>query len=234
MVNNMNLTNELKSFLLKNGADKIGFANLKSLDKKIRDNYDYGIVIGLKYSKEAIVNNKNEDLEKYYDEFKLINEKLDNLANSTEEFLEKKGFPSLANLRATVQIDKNYSSKLPHKTLATLAGIGWIGKCGLLVTNDFGSAIRFISILTNAELDCGKPIETSQCPYTCNNCGNVCPGNAISGRLWMKGIDRDAFYNADACKKAATKLAKEKLNVEESICGLCISNCPITQKAMKY
>ena len=230
----MSLTRELKSFLLKNGADKVGFANLKSLDNNIRENYDYGIVIGLKYSKESILNNKNEDLKKYYEEFNLINKKLDNLAISTKEFLGEKGFQSLAKLRDTVEIDKNYSSKLPHKTLATLAGIGWIGKSGLLLTNDFGSAIRFISILTNAQLDCGKPIETSQCPYTCNICGNVCPANAISGRLWMKGIDRDSFYNADACKKSASKLAKEKLNVEESICGLCISNCPITQKALKY
>lgn len=230
----MSLTKELKSFLLKNGADIIGFSDLKSLDKNIRESYDYGITIGLKYSKEAILNNKNEDLVKYYEEFNSINEKLDNLAILTEDFLKNKGFSSLAKLRDSIEVDKNHSTKLPHKTLATLAGIGWIGKCGLLVTDDFGSAIRIISILTNAQLDTGKPIKTSQCPYTCNICGNVCPGNAISGRLWMQGTDRDVFYNADACWKAARKLAMKKLNVDEGICGLCISNCPITQNALGY
>ena len=46
---------------------------------------------------------------------------------------------------------------LPHKTIATRAGIGWIGKSALLVTAKYGSAIRLSSILTDT------PIETASC-----------------------------------------------------------------------
>ncbi len=235
----MDLTIEIKSFLLKNGANIVGFADLKSLKSDIRQNYDYGIVIGVNYSKEAIFHTKNEDIEKYYFEFNQINEKLDKLAKSTQNWLVNKGYSALAILRPMVENEENYSSptfssSLPYKTIATLSGMGWIGKSGLLVTEEFGSALRIIVVLTNAKLKSGKPIETSLCPYTCNLCKNSCPGNAISGRLWIKKMDREDLYDSISCFNHARKTAKDKLGIEETICGLCISNCPFTQRGLKY
>lgn len=235
----MNLTNEIKSFLLKNNADIIGFSDLKSLNIDIRENYNYGIVIGLKYSKEAILNNENHDLEKYYQEFNLLNKRLDKLAKLTEEFLVNKGYSAKAKLKSATTTtnnnnNNNYSSDLHYKTVATLAGIGWIGKSALLVTNKFGAAVRIVVVLTDAKLNTGIPIEISSCPYTCNICKNICPADAISGRLWNKDVKRDDFYDAKRCFKSARKFAKEKLDIDETICGLCISSCPFTKKALKY
>ncbi|MEA4957699.1 Epoxyqueuosine reductase [bioreactor metagenome] len=230
----MVLTKEINSFLLNKGANIVGFADLRLLGTNFSENFNFGIVIGLKYSKKAILNNKNGNLNQYYKEFNELNKRLDELAISCADFLEDKGYSSSPQLRNQIKVDDNYSSKLPYKTLATLAGLGGIGKCGLLVTKDFGSAIRIIIVLTNAKLDCGKPIETSSCPYTCNICKNICPGNAISGRVWIKGIERDNFYNANSCSESAKMYANEKLGVNDTICGLCISNCPFTRKSLKY
>jgi len=228
------ITNEIKSFLLKNGADLVGFANLKNISKDIRGNFDYGIVIGLKYSKEAIEKNKNGDLNQYYKEYNELNDKLDKLASLTEKMLIDKGHDAIAKLRSMVKYDENFNSLLPHKTVATLAGVGWIGKNGLLITKEFGSAIRIIVVLTKTPLKCGNPIEQSSCIYTCNTCANVCPGNSVSGRIWNKNMERDNFYDAKSCFEFARKYAKEKLAIDEAICGLCISNCPFTQRALNY
>ena len=224
-------TNEIKKFLLKNGANVVGFANLKGLPEDIRENFDHGIVIGLKYSKEAIEKNKNGDLEEYYKQYNDLNKRLDDLAILTEKMIINKGYGAIAKLRSMVSYDEDFKSSLPHKTVATLAGLGWIGKNGLLITEEFGSALRIIVVLTNAPLKCGKPIEQSLCTYTCNTCVNICPGNAVSGRLWNKSISRDDFYDAKACFKFASKYAKEKLGIEEAICGLCVSNCPFTERS---
>jgi epoxyqueuosine reductase QueG len=133
-----------------------------------------------------------------------------------------------------IVLDKDWRSILPHKTVATLAGIGWIGKCANLVTNEAGSALRFIVVLTNAPLDCGEPISKSFCPANCNICADVCPGNAPLGSLWEVGVDRNTFFDAHACSKAARARAKEKLGIDMAVCGLCISNCPFTQKGLGY
>lgn len=230
----MFLTNEIESFLLKNGADIVGFADIKELSSKENEGFNSGILIAIKYSKEAIENNKKEDLNQYYKEFNIINKKLDDLAILLKDFLNKKGFKADAKLRSETDYNKELKTVLPHKTIATLSGIGWIGKCALLVTKDFGSAIRIITVLTDAEFKYGKPIEKSNCGEKCNICKDACPGDAISGIQWSKGIDRDDFYNGKECAKAAKKYAKSKLNIEYTLCGKCISNCPFTQKAYGY
>jgi len=44
-------------------------------------------------------------------------------------------------------------SSMPQKTIATRAGLGWIGKTALLITPQFGSAIRLNSVLTDMEFN---------------------------------------------------------------------------------
>ena len=82
---------------------------------------------------------------------------------------------------------------LPHKTAATLAGMGWIGKCAMLVTNETGSALRLTVVLTDALFEHGKPVIKSHCSPDCMACVNACPVNAPSGKIWEAGTDRDDF-----------------------------------------
>ena len=118
--------------------------------------------------------------------------------------------------------------------MATLAGIGWIGKCATLVTNEVGSALRLTVVLTDAPLNCSNPVDKSMCDPDCMICINVCPGKAPLGGSWEVGVDRDMFFNAHACRLAARAHAKETLGIDETLCGLCISNCPLTKKGLCY
>jgi epoxyqueuosine reductase QueG len=78
---------------------------------------------------------------------------------------------SLAFMATTYDIDsQTLSTGLPHKTTATLAGLGWIGKCALLVTERYGSAIRLTAVLTEAELPCGEPVSRSRCGACADKC----------------------------------------------------------------
>jgi epoxyqueuosine reductase QueG len=86
-----------------------------------------------------------------------------------------------------------------HKTVATRAGLGWIGKCALLVTEEYGSAVRITSVLTDAPLEVNKPVNNSNCG-TCNNCVRNCPAEASSGDLWAAGMKRETFFDYLACR----------------------------------
>lgn len=73
------------------------------------------------------------------DEFYLEEIKVDRTADYIADFLTTKGYSAYSqsedNINATGFYDKKTkSSPLPHKTIAGLAGLGWIGKHNLMVT----------------------------------------------------------------------------------------------------
>lgn len=230
----MSITNEIREYLSERGIRAYGFADLSCLSPVIREKFDYGIVMGLTYSKEAIENNKNGNPAQYYDEFTAINKALPELATGVAKLLTEKGYKAWAKVQSTVVQDEDFRTVLPHKTVATLSGLGWIGKNALLVTEEFGSALRLVVVLTNAPLECGTPVKESKCSANCMTCMDICPGHAPLGGLWSQSIDRDSFFNAHACRDAARARAKELLGINETVCGLCIANCPFTKAALGF
>ena len=228
------LNREITELLNQHGCNITGFADLRALPKEIRWNFDYGIVLALSYSREAMSEHKNGSMRRYYDEWKPMNPRLDELALLTERYLAAKGYKALAQLPSAMVSDGDWRTVLPHKTVATLAGLGWIGKCAMLVTREVGSALRLRVILTNAPLECGTPVTKSLCGPDCAACVEACPGGAPLGGLWETGADRNSFFNAHACRAAARARAKETLGIDETLCGLCISSCPFTKRGLGY
>lgn len=75
----------------------------------------------------------------------------------------------------------------------------------------------------------GKPATKSRCGK-CVVCVDKCPAQAAVGTLWHTLIDRDEFFNAVKCRDTCQKRTAEYLHKEISICGICISVCPIGKK----
>ena len=228
----MDLNKEITSLLNEEGCDIVGFADLRSLPADVRDNYCFGISIGLVYSEKAIEDNRNERPQQYYSEYSGMVQRLPQLANLVSDFLTKKGYASLASPTPSV-VSKDLRTALPHKTVATMSGLGWIGKCATLVTKEVGSALRLTAVLTDVPLNCGTPQTISKCPPNCMICAKACPAGAVSGDNWKAGLDRDFFFNAHACSASARARAKAMLNVDYAICGLCIAHCPYTKKGLQ-
>ena len=166
----------------------------------------------------------------YYDQYNELNHRLDQLVTFGTETLQSQGYQAIAQTRSFVdQYAGEFSTLLPHKTVATRAGLGWIGKSALLVTEEFGSMIRISTLLTDAPLATAQPINQSRCG-DCRICKDVCPARAISGKVWSVSIPRDSFYNAAACRQAARARSLQGLGIEISLCGKCIEACPYTRR----
>ena len=228
----MSLSFELKKYLLENGADEVGYADITHFTPKPK--LDTGVVFYVTYPKEIIKNMENAPTQEYVDELVRMNTKLDELGMKCEEYLIENGYDAYAQTKKRLGTDfgEFNSFELPHKTIGTRAGLGWIGKSALFTTLEYGSALRLSSVLTDAPLNIGKPITKSKCGK-CSICKDACPGNAISGKEWNYTLKRNEFYDDKKCEKYALKVSEQNLGKPDTVCGKCIYACPHTQKYIK-
>jgi epoxyqueuosine reductase len=224
------ITENLRHALLTRGADLVGVGSLTELPAETRSDLPTGVCVAVRFPKEVIRGITAGPTRAYYDQYNALNEKLDELVTFGAETLQALGYQAIAQTRAYVnQFATDFTSLLPHKTVATRAGLGWIGKSALLVTEQFGAMIRLSSILTDAPLMTDQPINQSRCGE-CRACTDACPASAISGELWTAGIKRDALFDAAACRQTARALARQGFGVEVTLCGKCIEVCPYTSR----
>lgn len=228
----MNLTDKLKNFLIENGATEVGFADITNFTPNPKLNI--GVVFYIVYPKKIIRNMENAPTQEYVNELVSLNSRLDKLGMKCEEFLINEGFEAYAQTKKRLGTDfgEFNSFELPHKTIATRAGLGWIGKSALFTTKKYGSALRLSSVLTDATLEIGEPILKSKCGK-CMECTNACLGGAISGKNWNCNIKRNEFYDDKKCEQYALKISEKNLGKADTVCGKCIFACPHTQKYIK-
>jgi epoxyqueuosine reductase len=221
------LNSAVKRLLKLHGASLVGFADLTELPAQVRQFYPYGISIALALDPAKVMDIGNGPAHEYYQEYRRVNAKLDELGALIEDYLKKAGYSALARTSAVVKVDPaTKRSDLPHKTLATRSGLGWIGKNALCITPQFGAAQRFTSVLTDAPLICGQPLDKSGCGK-CIDCQTICPATAIKGRNWHKGTERDRLIDALACYGYIQNYGRA-IGRTEVTCGQCIKACPLT------
>jgi len=229
----MAMLDELRTLLQRSGADIVGIADLNEIPADARDGFPFGVSIAVALNPQIIAEIKDGPTKQYREEYERVNKLLDMIGHHAVQFLEEHGHKAKWFPATSYSIDpKTLSTILPHKTTATRAGLGWIGKCALLVTKAYGSAIRITTVLTDAPLPISESVDASLCGE-CTSCVDVCPGRTLSGINWEKGLHRDEFYDAFTCQKTALELTMQRVGVKTTLCGICIAACPWTQKYVK-
>jgi len=226
------ISSKIKADLLDKGASLVGFADLVEIPASVRHSKRFAVSIAVALDASIIANIRKGPTQEYYSGYRKANALLSDLGRYTARMIRDYGYQAIAKAPTNVGIDhKTHSTTLPHKTVATRAGLGWIGKCALLVTKKYGSAIRLTTVLTDAELETAIPVNKSLCG-DCQICVNLCPGKAPSGKNWKVNLPRDFFFNPFTCRKTARKSAR-KIGIDDTVCGICISVCPWTMKYIK-
>jgi len=212
--------NELIYELKKHGVNFVKVVDISMLSEKENRGYSGAILIGIVLSSNYILRLSKENILDH-SEFSEKENGADKLAEWTADFIIAKGYKAYAQSERNL-INGFYdvnakTTPLPHKKIAMLAGLGWIGKDNLLVTQEYGSALCMCSVLTNAPLPTkNKPIIMPKCGE-CTVCKDICPTGVIHGSTWEIGMNRDLIvdvYNCETCLK-------------------CLVNCPWTQKYMR-
>ena len=224
------LSESLRSALVDEGATLVGYADLTELPEDGRHGMPRGVSIARALDPEIIASIRTGPNKAYRALYDSANEFLTGLSHFCAERIEEAGYKAVPRDATHQDVDwETASTKLPHKTVATRAGLGWIGKCALLITGEYGAAVRLTSVYTDAPLEVGDAVNESKCG-DCVECHDICPGNAVSGINWAVGMTREDFFDAFACRDAARDHAPEP---DVTICGRCIPACPRTLGYLK-
>ena len=213
-----------------------GFANLENLlDGRFRE-YGYGITIEQRLDNQVIDGSENGPTRAYYNHRYDVNSHLLALVNKIAADLRGNNINSLAIPPTTTDLyraddyPQTLRQKFSHKMVGTRAGLGWIGKTDLFISERFGPRVRLASVLTSQPLPLSrKPVEESRCG-DCRICVDACPAQAANGKLWNTSVDRDEFYDAFRCREKTRELALRLDDISVFVCGACVRVCPIGQK----
>jgi len=155
--------------------------------------------------------------------YEVINQRLDLFVSLVSSLLQREGWQALPIPASKRVDDERICAAFSHKLAAHLAGLGWIGKSCLLVTPGSGPRVRWATVLTDVPLPVtGKPME-ERCG-SCNECVEICPVNAFTGKSFRATEPREKRFDAGRCDRYFAGMKKK--DSELAVCGLCLYVCP--------
>ena len=173
---------------------------------------------------------QNGPNQQYADEYAKVNNRINALSLALSDKIKDIGFRS-KSLAASERTDTvNIKGDFPHKTVATRAGLGWIGRHCQLITRPFGSWIRLGTVFTDMELPCGPTMDKNYCGR-CMSCVEACPAKALKGNAWYPGLPREEILDVQACDK--WKKEQYFQYHKGHNCGICSAVCPHGLKVLK-
>jgi len=108
---------------------------------------------------------------------------------------------------------------------AESAGLGQIGRMGILVTKEYGPRVRLGVVTTDLELNTDQRVDFGMKEFCkiCNKCAENCPSGAIDE-------DSPKMLNNEMRWKTEVEKCFKVWQMSGTDCGICISSCPFSQE----
>jgi epoxyqueuosine reductase len=148
-----------------------------------------------------------------------VNPRIDSISLMLAQYLAKAGFQAFAVPSSQTLDRTRLIGVFSHKLAAHLAGLGWIGKSALLITPEHGPRVRWGTVLTDAPLEAGTPMD-GMC-RDCDECVKGCPVHAFTGQAFDRPRPRSEIFAAKACYH----YLRERETFYR-VCGMCVHICP--------
>jgi len=226
------LTWELEEFARQKGADLFGVADLSpardfiaSQGNPIVGQFPRAVSMGMPLNDFIVERHSPAEPRRqslyWHHVYDVVTPALDFLAYDVFKWLKGRGFEALPIPGSTPYNFEKLEGIISHKLAAHLAGLGWIGKSCMLLTDRFGPRVRFVSVLTDAPLKTGSVIERA-CGK-CHVCVDACPVKAFTGAEFRADEPREKRFDVFKCSEYR----------REHPCGICVSSCPMGSRPVR-
>ncbi|MBN2301267.1 MAG: epoxyqueuosine reductase [Lentisphaerae bacterium] len=215
------LKTELENIAAAMGAKVFGIADLEALLCEhphfldhVPGRYSRAIVMGVRLQKSVLDGIRDKPTPLYFHHYRQVNYQLDRIALMIADRLQDLGHVALAAPASQVISRTPMFGHVSHRLLGRAAGLGFIGRNGLLVNPRYGAQVRYVSVLTDAFLE--ADVEKSGNCGSCRRCIDACPAGAIG--------ENAEDFNQEACYAKLTEFTKLPF-IGQHICGVCVKQC---------
>ena len=230
MMDTTALEKEITRIMASHGCTLFGFADLKGLTPGKLAIYHRGISFVFQMEPWVMDQLAEGPTDAYSVLYKQVNLRIDALAEELVRALNLAGYQAWALPSSTRSDRVNIRGDFQHKTAATRAGLGWVGKNCQLLTKSWGPWVRLGTVLSDAPFEPARPVEKNLCGK-CTQCIEACPASALKGGAWKPGVERHVILDARACD-AYKKTHFYKFHGGHN-CGICTQACPVGQKVLR-
>jgi len=212
---------KLKEIAYEMGASRFGVASEDAfvgrtnfLSQKALSGLVRAISMAVRLSDPILDEIEDHPTQIYYFYYRRVNALLDQIAIKMTAVLQSLGYRALPIPSSQIADWEKELGHLSHRHVAESCGLGWIGRNNLLVTPDFGSRVRLVTVLTDCQIPADHPINMD-CGI-CKACIPSCPVDAIKESVQK--------FDHAACFQLIRSFRK-KYNIGQSICGICVRAC---------
>jgi len=224
------LEQRLRTLLAAHGVALWGFADVTGLPEGSLARYATGVSFAYAMDPRVMITVIQGPTPEYADLYASVNERLDALSVLIAEEIVRAGYDARPIPASRRTDPAGIRGDFPHKTAATRAGLGWIGRNAQLVTRGLGPWLRLGTVLTDAPLPVAAPMARSACGR-CTACVDACPARALHGASWHPGLAREELLDPAACD--AWKKARYPQFHHGHNCGICTAVCPFGKKVLR-
>ncbi len=209
--------NELRTFAQSHGVNPLEFVKLPRdlIFQHMGVLYDNAMILAMEMDQELIDKAPSQET------MNMVFETYDALgiaANKIAEFLRANGYAA--------QADHPLGGLVLFPPLAQKAGIGFVGKNGLLITPEFGPRVRLAAVYTSIEnLPFAEQNDHSWIADYCSSCGlciRGCPPRAILNESIIHDTGQTTNIKQAECFEYFLR---------NYGCSLCIKVCPFSKKS---
>ncbi|MBN1110354.1 MAG: epoxyqueuosine reductase [Methanomassiliicoccales archaeon] len=215
------------------GSDLVGFANLSPMKGMLAGDattfeFPYAVTFAVEIPKSAAVASLNKPSEEMRSAYKMCNKKLKASGDKVAEILTAAGYKARFIDPAQRVVPEKLLGPISQKAIASLSGMGWIGKNGLLITEKFGPRQRMGAVLTDMPVTREAKLIENKCG-DCTACIDHCPIKVLKGPDFKHHPEsRDLVIDWAKCGEYEARLIGDGSKPEKA-CGRCISRCPFSK-----